>query len=294
MQATTKKTLGWLSVCLGLFLFCRGRDDQQQDHIVIAASIAPLADLCKQVGGDRVTVFTLVPPGANPHTFELTPEQMRRLADTRLLVLNGIGLEYWADKVIDNFQTSALQVVWASEGIPVLQDEDHAAGNPHVWLNPLFAKIQMEKIAAALIQLDSPHASVYATQRDRFGRQLLDLDREITAQVASWQNISFICFHPSWNYFAERYGLVQAAVIEKRPGFEPTPKETMEIIETAKRLHTKAIFAEQQFPMKTSELIARECDARVLVLDPLGSYTANYSYLALLRANVEQMALALK
>lgn len=278
---------------MGLLLFaCHKPTMESSDRIVVAASIPPLADFVRQVGGERVQVFSVVPSGANPHTFDLNPAQLRRLAAARLLVLNGIGLEYWAEKISDNFPK--MKIVQVSAGIPILQDDDHATGNPHVWLNPQYAMIQTQKISQALTELDPTHAQAYQDNYRRYLKTLTELDQQISAEIGQWQQRSFICFHPSWNYFADRYALKQAAVIEKRAGFEPSPGETAEIINLAKKLQVRAIFAEQQFPLKTSEMIAQECGARILVLDPLGVDNADFSYSALMQANVRQMAQAMR
>ncbi len=281
-----------LLLILPLCFCCQKPVTENTDRLVVAAGIPPLADFVRQVGGDRVQVFSVVPSGANPHTFDLTPEHLRRLAAARLLVLNGIGLEYWADKISDNFP--GLRVVSVSTGIPVLQDDDHAIGNPHVWLDPQYAMLQTEKICQALMDLDPTHSQTYRNNNERFQKRLADLDRQIAAEVNGWQEKSFICFHPSWNYFADRYHLIQAAVIEKRAGFEPSPGETAEIIEVAKKVKARAIFAELQFPIKVSEMIAQECGAQVLVLDPLGVDGPEYSYIALMQANLQKMAQALR
>jgi len=287
------KKAEWLILLLVLLIACR-QQKKNDDRLIIAASIAPLADFCRQVGGERVSVFTVVPSGANPHTFELDPQLLRRIGGARLLVLNGLGLEYWAEKVADNYSSNALEVLTVSQGIPVLADEDHAEGNPHVWLDPLYAARQVEKITEALMRLDPPQAQAYRDRSDRYQQVLHDLDEEIRREIDGWQERRFICFHPSWNYFSERYHLEQAAVIEKRPGFEPSPSEAAEIIGLARRLQVRAIFAEQQFPLKITEMIAAECGARVLVLDPLGFDGEGYSYVSLLRTNVAQMAMALR
>jgi zinc transport system substrate-binding protein len=262
--------------------------------IRVAVSILPLFDFVRQIGGEEVEAFSIVPPGSNPHTFELTPDVLRKTVSAKLLVLNGIGLEYWATKVTDNIRRDDFRVVNTSEGLSVLQDEDHAEGNPHVWLDPILAIHQVEKIGFALCAADTAHAAYYRKNMEALVQQLQDLDEEIRREVGTWRHRQFICFHPSWNYFANRYQLDQAAVIEKRPGFEPNPGEMAEIIETAKRIHARAIFAEMQFPVKISEAIAQESGAKVIRLDPLGSDEATFSYVGLMHYNLQQMSIALK
>jgi ABC-type Zn uptake system ZnuABC Zn-binding protein ZnuA len=262
--------------------------------VVVAVSIPPLADFVRQIGGERVEVFTLIPPGASPHTFEITPDQLMKISRARFLILNGIGLEFWAKKVIDNFDAGKLEVVESSADIPVMEDEDHAEGNPHVWLDPVLAMKQVKRIRDAFIKVDSVRAADYIANTARYLVLLQQLDKDIRTEIQGWKNRSFICFHPSWNYFAHRYDLNQAAVIEKRPGFEPTPYEVGEIITAARRLGARAIFAESQFPLKITQVIAKESGVQVLVLDPLGQDTPYYSYEQMIRKNVAEMAKALR
>jgi len=283
-------------ICLAL-VACAGEagpSPTASDRLLVAASIAPLADFARQVGGDHVQVVTLVPPGASPHTYELTPSQVQQVARARLLVLNGVGLEYWADKLIESADNPNLIVVDTSQGIEILGGgADEPGGNPHIWLDPQNAIVQVGHIRDALIQADPAHADDYRANAERYIAELQALDQEIANQVAAWSNRQFIAFHPAWVYFARRYGLVQAAVIEESPGREPSPADVAHIVETARRIGAKAIFAEPQFSPKAAQTIAEESGAQVLFLDPLGSSLDDPSYFGLMRYNVAQMAKAL-
>lgn len=275
------------------------------DRIAVAVSIDPLADLARRVGGDRIEVLTLIPPGASPHTYELKPSQVARVARARLLVLNGVGFEFWADKLVKAVDNPALEVVDTSKGIPILEsgdqeeadhrgEHDHAGGNPHIWLDPRQAMVQVRHIRDALVRADPDHAAVYRTNATGLLTALENLDREIVAEVEGWRRRQFIAFHPAWVYFARRYNLEQVAVIEASPGREPSPVELARIVETAKRIGARAIFAEPQFSPKAVETIAQESGARVLFLDPLGSTLIDRGYVAMMRYNVAQMASVLR
>jgi zinc transport system substrate-binding protein len=264
-------------------------------RMLVAASIAPLADFAQQVGGDYVQVITLVPPGASPHTYELTPAQAEQVAKANVLVLNGVELEYWADKLVQSAGNPNLIVVDTSQGIEIMAGEAAGAGgNPHIWLDPRNAIVQVEHIRAALLRADPAHADHYRANAKRYSAELWELDREIANEVATWSSRQFIAFHPAWVYFARRYGLEQAAVIERSPGREPSPAEVARIVETARRIEAKAIFAEPQFSAKAAQTIAEESGARVFFLDPLGSSLDDPSYLNLMRSNLAQMAQALR
>jgi zinc transport system substrate-binding protein len=282
------------------------------DKVKVAVSIAPLADLAQQVGGEYVIVTTLVPLAASPHTYEPTPAQVKEVAEANVLALIGLEFEFWAEDVIESAANPDLIVVYTSEGIEIIHDEHeheqegHEVGNPHIWLDPLSAMVQVGHIRDALIEADPAHKAEYEANAEAYLAQLEALDEEISAQVATWSHREFIAFHPSWVYFAQRYGLTQAAVIERTPGKEPSPAELAEIIETARRIGARAIFAEPQFSPKAAETIAAESGTQVLFLNPLGGALRQAqdealrqaqeptSYLEMMRYNVAQMGKALK
>ena len=264
------------------------------DQILVLASILPLADFARQVGGDRVQVETLVPPGASPHTYELTPAQLQAVSRAKVLVLNGTGLEYWADKMISAANNPNLVVVKTAEGLDIIAGDEHApGGNPHVWLSPLNAIHQVEMIRDTLSQADPVGANTYRANANRYTGELSALDREIHDTVAMFRNRKFIAFHAAWAYLARDYGLEQAAVVETTPGKEPSPAEVAEIVRTAKAIGAKAIFAEPQFSSKAAAVIAEESGAQVLFLNPLGQ-PPDYRYIDLMRYNLNEMSKALK
>ena len=266
------------------------------EQVVVVASIAPLGDFVRHVGGDRVKVEVLVPPGASPHTFEPTPAQVRRLATADLLVLNGVGLEFWAEKMVQSAANPNLRVVVTSEGLDIMQTVDEVGkvgGNPHVWLDPINAALQVARIRDALIEVDPAGKDIYLKNGATYIEDLKALDREIMLTVAQFREKRFVAFHPAWVYFARRYRLEQAAVIERVPGSEPSPGEIAQVVETIRRVKAKAIFAEPQLSPRVAEAIAAETGARVLFLNPLGD-PPDYAYIPTMRHNLKQLEQALR
>ena len=262
-------------------------------RLLVTASILPLTDFARQVGGDRVQVETLVQPGTSPHTYEPTPAQLKSVSQARVLVLNGVGLEYWSDKVIAAANNPNLIVVRTAEGLNILAgDKDEPGGNPHVWLSPVNAMHQVEMIRDALIRADPAGADTYRANADRYIGELRALDQEIRESVATFSSRKFIAFHAAWAYLARDYGLEQAAVIEHSPGQEPSPAEIVEIAKTARAIGAKAIFAEPQFSPKAAQVVAEESGAEVLFLNPLGQ-PPDYCYLDLMRYNLAEIGKAL-
>lgn len=268
----------------------------REGNVLVVTSITPLGDFVRHVGGDRVQVEVLVPPGTSPHTFEPTPEQVKLLARADLLVLNGVGLEFWADKMIESAGNPDLRVVVTAEGLDILQtadEEGKVGGNPHVWLDPINAALQVARIRDALVQVDPAGKDVYLKNGAGYIEDLKALDRDIMLRVAQFREKRFVAFHWAWVYFARRYGLEQVAVIERVPGSEPSPGDIAQVVEAIRGIGAKAIFAEPQLSPRVAEAIAAETGAQVLFLNPLGE-PPDYDYIRTMQHNVEQLEKALR
>jgi zinc transport system substrate-binding protein len=286
-----------LAVCCGC-----GHERRTDGRMTVVVSIAPLASLAREIGGQGVDIELFVRPGQSPHMFEPTGEQMKALSRANMLVLNGLALEYWADKAINASGNSKLLVVDSSKGIRTAKDEDtgaghfhggHPAGNPHVWLDPLLAVKQVANIRDGFCKADPANKKLYNANAKSVTLKLMQLDRDIRSEVAGFTTREFITFHPAWIYFAQRYGLKQATVIEEFPGKEPSAAYVRDVIEIARRAKVRAIFAEPQFPSNAAKVIADECGARVLMLDPMGK-PPRYDYFETMRKAVSTMKEAMR
>ena len=260
--------------------------------IKVIASIAPLADFVKQVGGPYVEVHLLLPPGASPHIYEPTPKVISDISDSRLFVKVGAGLEFWADKIIQTSGNKNLLVVTASSGMPLLHEIDShftEEADPHIWLDPILARDIVTKIEKALITVDPQHAEFYRANSSTYREELSRLDREISEKVSTFKTNEYVTFHPAWNYFSRRYGLHVAGVIEESPGKEPGPKHIARIIDAINRIGSRVVFVEPQFNPKIAEAIAQESHAHIAFLDPIGGQRGRETYLELMRYNISAM-----
>lgn len=274
------------------------------EKILVAASILPLADFCRRLGGDRVEVQVLIPPGASPHAFEPAPSVVARAGRARVFVYIGVGLEPWAERLLKARGTKDLTVVEAAGGLPLLAGDDdqheaashrHEAGNPHVWLDPVLAQEICTKIAQAFMQVDPEHQAEYAANLNHYLASLRELDQEYRSQISTWRLRAFISFHPAFAYLARRYGLQEVGVLEIAPGREPTPRHLQEIVKTVRRHGIRVIFTEPQLSPRVAEVIAQEAGVKVLMLDPMGGKPPYGSdYLQLMRYNLAEMAAAMK
>lgn len=293
-------------VILGLLSFERGLGAQEQ-RIPVTASIVPLGDFCRQIGGDRVDVQVLVPPGASPHTFEPPPSVVARAGGAKLFLYIGEGLEPWAERLAKSLKRGSLALE-AAQGLPLIREahseeppkpghgrethsHSHGGANPHVWLDPLLAKEICEKIAGALSRVDPSGKDYYQENLARYSEKLKALHQEIQERVRGFQVRKYVCFHPAYVYFSRRYGLEEAGVIELSPGREPSPKHLRNLVAAIKEHRIQVVFAEPQLNPRVAEVIAREAGVKVALLDPLGGRAPYGSdYLALMRHNLQVMA----
>ncbi len=265
----------------------------------VAATIFPVGDLVRQVGGGRVDVRVLLPPGASPHTFEPSPSQAGDLAGAVLLVQVGAGLEPWAGRMAAATGGRA-RVLTLADGIQLIAGDgdhdrhDHASGNPHVWLDPVLVMGMTGRIADTLADIDPPGAAAYRSNAAAFRARLSDLDADIKRTVDTFRIRSFVSFHAAWDYFARRYGLRSAGTIEESPGREPSPRQLAAIVAEIRRLGIPAVLAEPQLNPKPAEVIAREAGVRVVLVDPEGGLPGRTTYINLMRWNLVRMAEAMR
>jgi zinc transport system substrate-binding protein len=268
------------------------RKSELSNRVKVVASIAPLADFVREVGGKNVDVILLLPPGASPHVYEPTPKAVKDLSDAKIFVKIGSGFEFWAEKIIKTSANKNLIIVDSSSDIELIKEPHaHAASgiDPHIWLDPVIAITIVSKIEKALIEADPHNVSLYKKNALLYKEKLSRLDKEIADKVKKFRIKEYVTFHPAWNYFSRRYGLRVAGVIEESPGKEPSPKHVAAIIREINRLGNKVVFVEPQFNPKIAEAIADESNARVLVLDPIGGQNGRKTYIDMMKYNISVM-----
>jgi len=253
---------------------CVSQNNGPSDKILVATTLAPLGDFVRAVGGERVDVMVLVPPGAEPHTFEPTPSQMARMSRADVYVMNGAGIEFWMDKLLQ--VNSKMVLVDSSQGIALIT-ESGGETDPHVWVSLRNAAVQVNNICDALVQVDPSGKDYYLRNRDDYLQKLRLLDANESATFALKSHKIFIVHHPAWTYFARDYGLQEVPLMENEK--EPGPKYLGQVIDLARKNNINTIFVEPEYNPKSAEVIAREMNASIVNLDPLaGNYLENMRY----------------
>jgi zinc transport system substrate-binding protein len=209
-----------------------------------------------------------------------------------MLVLNGADLEFWADKLMENMTNPKVKTIITSQGVTLLGGHDH--GNPHVWLDPAYARMAVESIRDGLIEVKPGEKDRFLRNAHAFIDSLNLLDSWIKAEAAAWKTKEFVGYHASWDYFAKRYGLKQIATLESIPGRELSAKEFGDLLKLVRSRNIRALFGDLQSPSKTIRMLAQETGAQLVMLDPLGGTMDTKTYLEMMRFNVRRMGTALR
>ncbi len=232
--------------------------------IIVAVSVPPQATLAKRIGGDHIQVITMVPSGANPHTYDLRPSQLADLSRTQLYIAVGAHFTFehaWMDR-IQNINPD-LTIINSSESLPVYTDHDHP--DPHFWLSPQGCKTAITNITRALINTDPTHADHYTHNRNQYSSELDTLDIWITQTLANLKTRTFLVYHPAWTHFARTYNLEQIAI--EHEGKDPTPKHMAKLIQRANKQNIQTIFVEPQFNTASAKAIASEINDQIIQID---------------------------
>jgi ABC-type Zn uptake system ZnuABC Zn-binding protein ZnuA len=247
-------------------------------RVKVAASIPDLASIAQSVGGDAVEVVAVARAGADPHRVEVLPSYMVRVSRVQVYLKVGLGLDTWADAIIDGSRNSKLLVVDCSQGVAVLekpagpvdarQGDVHPAGNPHYWLDPLNGAVVARRVAEALARVDPAHGADYAANAEAFDRRTEDLLARGRSAVAAMPSRDILTYHRSWSYFAQAFGLTVVATIEPIPGIPPTGRHLQDLVEIVRAQRVPVVMIEPYFSQDAGKFLSRQTDVRVVEASP--------------------------
>lgn len=312
-----KKIFNTIFVFVGsfaLFLTSCGSPPQSESNILsVLASTSFLADIAQNVAGDRIRVASLLPAGADPHSYAPTPSDVVKISESTVLILNGIGYEQFMESVLENADGKRL-LITASEGLePHSMDEEHAeevesdeeqsheAGDPHMWLDPVLVITYVENIRDGLSQADPEGADTYKANADIYIAKLQELDSFIQEQVASIpvERRLLVTNHEAMGYFAERYRFEVVDTI--LPSFSSdasaSAREVADAIEAIKSTSAPAIFLDEVENASLAEQISAETGVKVvqgLHLESLTEDDSAGTYIDMMKYNVSLIVQALR
>lgn len=281
-----------------------------QEKVKVLASFSILADLVKEVGGKRVEVSTLVGANTDMHGFQPTPAHAKAVAAARLVVINGLGLEGWADRLVKSANYKGARLV-ASKGVKALSAETEGHGHnhkhkhserydPHAWQEVANVKIYVANIRDALASVDPAGKDAYTKNAAAYIQKLDALEAEIKQLFAglSEKQRRVITSHDAFHYFGDAYGIEFLAAQAAGGDTQPSARDVAKLIQQIKKEGVKAIFVENISNPRIVEQIARETGAKIggtLYSDALSETNGPAaSYIEMIRHNAKTIAAALR
>lgn len=280
--------------------------------ISVCTSFYVMYDFAGKIGGDKVIVKNLLPAGADPHTWEPSPKDIVNIQNADVLIYNGAGMEGWIDKVLGSIKNKDIVTVEASKNVKLLEvrldtasaggkDEGHGDAHiydPHVWLDPARAKVQMRAIADAFIEVDPVNRSYYEKNYEYYAKELDKLDDEYRKAAAGFRKKDIVVSHAAFGYLCDAYGLNQIAISGLDAESEPTSARMVDVAKFAKENRVTIIFFDKMVNPRVAESIAKSAGAEVEVLNPIASLSsedikAGKDYFSVMRENLEVLKKAL-
>lgn len=248
----------------------------------VLTSFYPMYDFACKIGGDCIDVTNMVPSGTEPHDWEPSTNDLKNLEKADVFIYNGADMEPWADDLLVS-RSDTLRVVEASENVELRttdgehehahehEDADHHHGDfdPHVWLDPENAKIEMEAIRDALCAADPENSTVFQSNYEKYAAELDALDAEFREKLAPLPNRTIVVAHEAFGYLCDAYGLTQVGIEGLSPDSEPDPGRMAEVIDFVREHSISTIFFEELVSPKVAEAIASETGAQAKMLSPL-------------------------
>jgi ABC-type Zn uptake system ZnuABC Zn-binding protein ZnuA len=265
----------------------------QQGGATVVATTSTLASLVTGVVGDAGRVRSLVPIGASPEDYQPAPQDIEAIHAADVLVENGANLEGWLQSDLDNARNDKLTVVVCAAGLRVRDN------NPHLWMDPEFARVYVRKIRDALVTADPPNASTYKSNAAAYDAQLVALIKRTRRKIAAIPPAqrTMIIFHNAFLYYNARFGLRTVGVIEVNPGSAPSPNHIADIINLAHMYKVRAVFAEPEYSPKLVEALAQSAGIRTienLYDDSVGTDPKVASYIGMIDYDTDTIVNALK
>lgn len=270
-----------------------------EEKLQIAATVVPVKNIAKEIGGDKVEITLVVPEGQSPHTFEPSPDVIDRISEAKSVFTIGV-IDGWMSPLTralgkPEFNVGTGVTLKPFKEIFTVGQEGSAGGeeeyDPHYWLSVANGKIIARNIAGELSKLDGKNAGYYAENLELFLGRADAADAKIREALSGLENRKIITFHDAWGYFADDYGLEVVAIYQPSPGKDPSPQDVKSLIDKARDDKINTFFSEIQASSAPLKAIGESEGIKVVPLDPLG---AKEGYLENLVKNAETIRDALR
>lgn len=246
----------------------------------VYTSFYAMYDFTKTIGGDDIDLTNIVPTGTEPHDFEPTASVMAKLSEADIFIYNGVGMESWADKIIETLPQS-VKVICTSEQIPT------DGNDPHIWLSPQNAKLQMQAICNVLSEVDSKNAQNYINRLDSYLTQIDEVDTEY--KNAELDGKTIFVTHGAYSYLCNDYGMKQVALEGVTGDSDPSPSQMAKVVDQIKSEGISCIFYDPLEGDKMAQAVANEADIQALPLYTFEGDSESRDYVTVMKANLEEL-----
>jgi zinc transport system substrate-binding protein len=301
-----------LLLLVGCLLVLAGCHRKPHPRAKVVTTIFPIFDLTRRIAGPDADVVMLEPAEVSPHGYAPSAGAVEQSAGASLAVLIGLDLDAWLPLLMERASPTA-RILKLADRVPTLPRQESlteegeetkrraaaARGQPdprgesgidvHVWLDPQRALLMARAIADELCRIDPDHTTEYRKRGLELTSSLDALDKEIEARTLSWKQRRFATLHDSFRYYAARYRLEIAAVVEQRTGVRPPLRYEGMVLARVRERHAAGVFGEPQLDSQPARTVAQAANLPYGVLDPLGGTGAVLSYEALLRADTDAL-----
>lgn len=263
----------------------------------VIATFYPLEEFARAVGGDAISVKSIVPIGIEPHDYEPTPQDIVSIYQSDVFILNGAGIDAWAEKILPELEKRGIKVLQMSEVIGFLSSDPVI--DPHFWLDPILVQREIEAIRDTLTERDPTRTEIYNENAQRYFAELADLDKEYRAGLRQCKTRTVVASHNAFLYLAKRYDFEIISTGGFSEEAEVAPRDISQIVERMREQNLQYVFFAAFDSPKVAETIATEAGAQTLVFNPIEGLTdkerqAGENYLSIMRGNLNNLQTAMQ
>lgn len=271
----------------------------------IVVTIYPFKAIIQEIVGSDITVDVLLPGGADPHTYEMSPSDYKKIQNAKVFFYGAETLDGWAAKLdVENkielmklVPENFLLQIEMNENHSVHQDKNshhHYGVDPHFWTDPLTVNSLLDSLTKLFSDLYPEKKDLFRKNSETFSKKLYELDKKISDEIKSVKHNKVFSAHPFYNYFFKRYGIEVVGSLEISPGQQVTPKFLKNISDEIKRKNVKAIFINKQHISKPAKVLAESVVIKTVELDPMGGTTGVETYEQIILQNLKIIVNELK
>ncbi len=264
-------------------------------QLKISTTIYPFKSILQEITGKRAEINVILPPSADPHTFELTTSDYKKILNSKVIFFGSENLDEWITKVESVKKIELIKLVPQKflKNIIAANNKDYGT-DPHFWTDPLTVKAMIPNLVEELINLDPQGKEIYKKNADSFSEKLINLDKKISSELAVVKNINVILSHPFFNYFLSRYEINVVGIVEISPGYQSTPKDIKRLLDISEEKKVQVIFKLINHPEQITKVFAETSGIKTVELDPFGGVERRMTYVQIINYNAKKILNALK